>query len=134
MLHFPTKLNGNLMKFNESMKCVRKVLHFPKLWQKNVIIALLFSKITKLEQDIDSKEIFDEYNKTEKEREKIYDNIAEGVKICSKCSWYQYGEKSTNCFYGLEKKNVLRETIKTLDDGKEITTPFEISLTLKKNL
>ena len=33
----------------------------------------------------------------------------------------------------MEKKNTSRETIKTfLEDGKEITTPPEISLTLKK--
>ena len=51
------------------------------------------------------------------------------MKIRSKCSWYQYGEESTNFFYGLEKKNA---TIKTLiNDGKGITTPSEINLTLK---
>ena len=51
---------------------------------------------------------------------KIYHNIAEGVKICSKCSWYQYGEKSKKIFYGLEKKNELHGTIKTLlEDGKK---------------
>ena len=55
------------------------------------------------------------------------------MKIRSKCSWYQYGEKSTKFFYGLEKKNALRGIIKTLlDDGKEITTPSEISLTFEK--
>ena len=55
------------------------------------------------------------------------------MKICSKCSWYQYGEKSTKFFYGLEKKNALRGIIKTLlEDGKEMATPSEISLTLKK--
>ena len=55
------------------------------------------------------------------------------MKIRSKCSWYQYGEKSKKFFYGLEKKNALHGTIKTLlEDGKEITTPSEISLTLKK--
>ena len=91
------------------------------------------SKITKLEQDIDSEEKFDEYEKTKNKLEKIYDNIAESVKIPSKYSWYQYGEKSTKFFYGLEKKNTSRETIKTfLEDSKEITTPPEISLTLKK--
>ena len=91
------------------------------------------SKITKLEQDIDSEEKFDEYEKTKNKLEKIYDNVAEGVKIRSKCSWYQYGEKSTKCFYGLEKKNALRGTIKVLlEDGKEITTPSYISSTLKK--
>ena len=47
------------------------------------------SKITKLEQDIDSEEKFDEYEKTKNELEKIYDDIAEGVKIRSKCSLYK---------------------------------------------
>ena len=95
--------------------------------------ALLLSIIIKLEQDIDREDKFDGYNKTRNEIEKMYDNIAEVAKICSKCSWYQYGEKSTKCFCGLEKRNVLRGTIKTLlDDKKEITTPSEISLTLKK--
>ena len=43
-------------------------------------------------------------------------------------------EKSTKSFYGLEKRNALCRTIKTLlDHGKETTTPSEISLTLKKN-
>ena len=51
------------------------------------------------------------------------------MKIRSKCSWCQSGEKSAKCFCGLEKKNALRGTIKTLlDDDKEITTPSEISL------
>ena len=95
--------------------------------------SLLLSKITKLEQDINSKEKFDEYDKTKNELEKIYCNIAEVVKNRSKCSWYKYGEKSTKVFYGLEKRNALCVTIKTLlDDYKEITTPSEISLTLKK--
>ena len=64
---------------------------------------------------------------------KIYDNIADGAEIRSKCSWYQYGEKSTKFFYGLEKRYALCGTIKTLlDYRKEITTPSEITLTLKK--
>ena len=74
---------------------------------------------------------------TKKQRtnlKKIYDNTTEGVKLRGKYSWYQYGEKSTKFFYGLEKKNALRGNIKTLlEDGKEIATPSEISLTLKIN-
>ena len=94
--------------------------------------ADLLCKIAKLEQDIDSKEKFEEYVKTRNELEKICDKIAEGVKICCKCSWYQYGEKSTTLFHGLEKKNVICGTIKTLiNDGKEITMPNEINLTVK---
>ena len=64
---------------------------------------------------------------------KICDNIAESAKICSKCSWYRQGEKSTKFLYGLEITNALRETIeKLLDGGKETTTPSEISLTTRK--
>ena len=63
---------------------------------------------------------------------KIYDEISEGVKVYGKCSWYQYGEKSTNFFCGLEKKNAICGTIKTLlNDAKEITMPNEINLTFK---
>ena len=82
--------------------------------------ADLLCKVTKLEQDIDSEEKFEEYDKTRSQLEKIYDYTAEGVKNCSKCSWYQYGEKSSKFFYGLEKKNAICGTIKTLiNDGKK---------------
>ena len=60
--------------------------------------ADLLCKITKLEQDVDSKEKFKEYGKTRSKHEKIYDTIAEGVKIRIKCPWYQYGEKSSKGF------------------------------------
>ena len=80
--------------------------------------------------DIDSEEKFEEYDKTRSVLENIYDKIAEDVKIRSKCSWYQYGEKSTNFFYGLEKKNAICGALKTfINDGKEITMPNEINLT-----
>ena len=92
----------------------------------------MLCKITKLEKDIYSEEKFEEYDKTRSKFEKIYDKNAEGVKIHSKCSWYQYGEKSTKFFYGLEKKNAISGTIKTLiNGGKQITMPNEINLTLK---
>ena len=85
--------------------------------------ADLLCKITKLDKDIDSEEEFEEYDKTRSKLEKIYDKIAEGAEIRSKCSWYQYGKKSTNFFYGLEKKNAISGNIKTLiNDGKNNNT------------
>ena len=36
------------------------------------------------------------------------------MKIFSKCSCYQYGEKSIKLFYALEMKNATCETIKML--------------------
>ena len=92
MIHFPTKVNGKY-------EILKRYIAFSKTLAKRSKKehALLLSKITKLEQDIDSEEKFDEYDKTKNKLEKIYDNIA-GVKIRSQCSWYQYGEKSTKFF------------------------------------
>ena len=93
----------------------------------------MLCRITKLQQDTDSEEKFEEYDKPRSKLEKIYDKIAEDVKIPSKCSSYQYGEKSPKNFYQLEKKKSNCGTIKTLiNDGKEITIPNEINLTLKR--
>ena len=77
------------------------------------------SIITKLEQDTDSEENLNEYEKTKKELEKIYDTLAESVHIRGKFTLYQYGEKSTKYFYGLEKKNALCGKIKTLLEDVE---------------
>ena len=93
----------------------------------------MLCKIYNLEQDNDSVEKFEEYDKMRSELEKVYDKIAENVKIRSKCYCYQYGEKSTKLLYGLEKKNATCGIIKTLiNDGKEITMPNKINLTLKR--
>ena len=55
------------------------------------------------------------------------------MKIPSKYSSYECGEKSPKNFYRLEKKKSNCGTIKTLiNDGKEITIPNEINLTLKR--
>ena len=40
-----------------------------------------------------------------KDLELTYERIAEGVKIRSKCHWYEEGEKSTKVFLNLEKKD-----------------------------
>ena len=70
---------------------------------------------------------FDEYTKTKSELEKIYDNIAEGIKIRSKCSWYQNGEKCTKFFLNLEKRNASNSTIKKLiSDDEEVNEPKKI--------
>ena len=36
--------------------------------------------------------------KTHDDLEKLYDEIAEGIRIRSKCDWYEFGEKSTIFF------------------------------------
>ena len=131
-----TFFNQSKWEFLKYEMCKRSVIFSKALVRKSKKEhVLLLSKMTKLEKDTDSKEKSDEYDKTKNKLEKTYGNIAEGVKLRSKCSWYQRGEKSIKFFYALEKRNALCGTIKTLlDDYKEITTPSEIRLTLKKIL
>ena len=50
----------------------------------------LKTKIKNLEQNIINEDKFNEYKTAKDELENFYDNIATGVKIRSKCDWYQY--------------------------------------------
>ena len=62
-----------------------------------------------------------------KELESIYDHIAEGIRIRSKCDWYEHGEKSTKFFLNLEKKRGNQNQIrKLIIDEKEIDGDVEI--------
>ena len=69
------------------MKYVRNVFLFQKFQLKKPCKrhADWLCKFTKLEQDIDNEEKFEEYDKTRSELEKIFDKIAESVKIG--CKW-----------------------------------------------
>ena len=62
-------------------------------------------KFAIFESNLNSEANFNEYTKCKKDLELIYERIAEGVKIRSKCQWYEEGEKSTKFFLNLEKKN-----------------------------
>jgi len=46
----------------------------------------------------------EDFKKAKEDLDKIYDDIANGIKIRSKCNWYELGEKSTKYFLNLEKK------------------------------
>ena len=69
------------------MKYERNVFLFQKFQLKKPCKrhADWLCKFTKLEQDIDNEEKFEEYDKTRRELEKIFDKIAESVKIG--CKW-----------------------------------------------
>ena len=67
------------------------------------------------------------YDSFENELDKIYDHIAEGIRIRSKCDWYEHGEKSTKFFLKLEKQRGSQNTIKKLVIGdKEIADQTHI--------
>ena len=62
------------------------------------------TKIENLEQNITDEDKFNKHKTAKDELEDLYDHIVTGVKIRSKCDWYQYGEKSTKYFLNLEKQ------------------------------
>ena len=72
------------------------------------------TKIKNLEQNINNEDKFNDYKTAKGELENFYDNIATGVKIRSKCNWYQYGEKSTKYFLNLEKQKAVNGTVKKI--------------------
>ena len=65
----------------------------------------LEKKLKELESNLSSEANFNEYTKCKKDLELIYERIAEGAKIRSKCRWYEEGEKSTKLFLNLKEKN-----------------------------
>ena len=64
----------------------------------------------------------DEYKITTDALEKIYHEEAIGLRIRSKCDWYELGEKSNKYFLNLEKRNAKTSTITKLTDNDKIVT------------
>ena len=85
-----------------------------------------------LENNLTSDENRKFYNHNKNEWETIYDHIAEGLKIRSKCECYKHDEKSTKFFLNLEKKRHVQNGIrKLIAEEKEITDHKEISKDIK---
>ena len=67
------------------------------------------------------------YDSVKNELDEIYDHIAEGIRIRSKCDCYEHGEKWTIFFLNLEKQRGSQNTTKKLViDDKEITEQTHI--------
>ena len=85
-----------------------------------------------LELDLSTSMNYQLYESCKNELEEIYDKIADGVKIRSRCDWYEEGEKSTKFFLNLEKHNASKTVIRKLKaENIEISDPKEILKTLQ---
>ena len=49
-----------------------------------------------------------EYTETNEKLEKIYQEKINGIRIISKCNWYDHGEKSSKFFQSLEKSRAVQ--------------------------
>ena len=80
-----------------------------------------------LEKNLSTKENQCFYDKCKRDIEEIYDNIAEGIRIRSRCQWYEDGEKSSKFFLNLEKPNGTQGQIRNIVvNDHEITDPNKI--------
>ena len=85
------------------------------------------SELKKLENDLESSDNLRKYESLKNDLELIYDHIAEGVRIRSKCDWYEQGEKSTKFFLNLEKQRSNQSRIrKRIVNKKEINNETKI--------
>ena len=81
----------------------------------------LENQFKKLEGKLD-KDNLSRYNSAKNELNEIYDHIAGGTRISSKCDWYEHDKELTIFFKNLEKPRGSQNTIKKLVvDDKEIT-------------
>ena len=84
------------------------------------------------EQNITDEDKFNEYKTAKDELKSLHDNIVTGVKIRSKCDWYQYGEESTKYFLNLEKQKAVNGTVKNIiKNDIEITDQLKIQHQLR---
>ena len=114
------------LQFNFS----RKLAHISRKLQTD-----LENKSKNLEQNITDEDNFNEYKIAKDELENLYDNIATGVKIRSKCDWCQCSEKSTKYFLNLEMQKSINGTVKKIiKNDIETTDQLKIKHELRMNI
>ena len=85
----------------------------------------LENKLKILEKFLSCDKNIEEYHKCKADLDEIYDNIAEGVKIRSKCQWYEENEKSTKHSLNLEEKHAEKSTIQRLITDKKDLVKYD---------
>ena len=92
----------------------------------------LEEKLKDIENNLTSEENRKLYSHYKNELETIYDHIADGIRIRSKCEWYEHGEKSKNFFLYLEKERGVQNRIwKFIVEEKEIPDHKKYLITSK---
>ena len=74
------------------------------------------------------------YHEAKAELDQLYSHITEGIIIRSRTAWYEFGEKSSKYFLGLEKRNKSKTHFKKLlsDDGvTELTDHVDVKTASK---
>ena len=87
---------------------------------------LFRNKLNQLEANVNFH--FDDHYLECNNLEKVYQEKANGIKIRSKCDWYEFGEKSSTFLFNLEKQYALQNQVRTLlCNQNEITDKNQIN-------
>ena len=110
---------------------IRKyTINFSKKLAKNTNkkIVDLETKLKHFEKDYENYVDHIDYKVCKQPLDAIYKEKAKGIKIRSKCNWYELGEKSTNFFLNLEKHWAIQSQIHlVIINQDEITAQDEIN-------
>ena len=88
-INFLKKLAKNTNKKNRWLR--KELKHFEKHYENYV-------------DNID-------YKVCKQQLDAMYEEKAKGIKMRSRCNWYEHGEKSTNFFLNLEKHRAIQSQI-----------------------
>ena len=77
----------------------------------------LENRMKTFEENLTNNESNQDYLKCKRDLNYIYDQKLEGIKIRSKCNWYEDGEGSSNFFLNLEKNRAFQNQIRLLKIG-----------------
>ena len=95
----------------------------------------LEEKVNELEKKLtsnSSSELLEELQEAKGQLNDHYDYLTRGAILRSKCKWYEEGEKNSNYFLNLEKRNKSKSSIRSLIvNGKEISDQSEILQEIK---
>ena len=85
--------------------------------KRNKEMNTLENKMKTFEENLTNNESNQDYLKCKRDLNYIYDQKFEGIKIRSKCNWYEDGEESSNFFLNLEKNRAFQNQIRLLKIG-----------------
>ena len=96
--------------------------------EKRENLARLEGKLKELEQNLNCDKNLEQYRIYKNELNDIYNDISSGIKIRSKCDWYEFGEKSNKFFLNLEANRAKQSVVrKVISNEQEITNISKIN-------
>ena len=129
--NFSRQLKWKFLKY----EIHKSTIHYTKglAKERKQKVLNLENELKKLEISLDDANNLGKYDSINTELDAIYDHIAEGIRIRSKCNWYEHGKKLTKFFYNLEKQQGAQNTIKKLIIGDTEVTDQTCILNHIKN-